>query len=1526
MTTQTIRIVVDASQAQAGARVVVRSLDDIRGAAGRALDALVGIKGSTVALAGIGAAAAALAREIVRAGDAYTKMSGQIRAAVGDMAAAQRIMGELYKLNLQTGGSMEDAAGAFTRFAIASRQIGATNSEVLQLLGTVQKLGIVSGASTQEAASGATQLGQALASGVLQGDELKSILENMPALGEALAKSLGVSIGELRKMGAEGQLTSDKVFGALLKASEAANKKFAEMPITVERASGQMAVAWDGFLVKLDQTLGLSQKLAQVIHGIAMGLDGLSSRIAAETPQQVLARLRKERTDRAAQAKEADTRGEIASMLAQGYLPTDPEITSRRGVLAGLDKLDAQIAAAEKLAAADRRLSENRAVLEDVTARTRKEEAQLAANQAASKKITEELDKVEKARARHRETIAQLDKLRNAPGGIDDARYAKLKALADKELADAFKGTNPEAEKFDKWLKDIIEKAEKLKAQKLEDALKLVNKTIEDGLTPAEKFRKEAGELNDALNLLAENGTTFSADQIAGLNKALQDADPAFQELKKRAEEAAGELGKIFERAFDRLGDSLVDAFVQGKDAAVDFGGVVKSIIASIIADLAKMAIAAPLKNAIFGTASATLWDLPIFGGGGASNPAQITLTPNGQGGFSLTNTATNWALGKAGSSLLDKGVSYLGLGESWSGLMATPLWGPSAAEMSAMVSASPSIQTAMAAGDSFATASGVSVGPTIGSALTSVGGGMFGGMLGGMLGTATNSKAIGGISGAALGAGSAWAMGAMAGSAAGPIGMAIGAIVGAIMGLLGTQKKATPYGGAWIRTDKNGRVIASDAGAENGVDAGALGQRADAISTLVNSIIETGGLKRPDDLWIGTEYHGDRGHSTVLNGWSDTNPDGTKRVEVSKSEDPVIIARDVLQYLAKAGSLSGNADVLKAIKNTKATKAEDLSADLDAALAFRPWFEAMRTGGDALAQQIKEMTEAAKKAGEEGKAAIIDFRDRLISLGITTKEEITPALRNSVEAMLGLREAGEPLRGLAAIVKSAQINFEAFKPVLTELGYTTAEQARLLTRVVDQATHDYNRQINDVIRAGTLTVNQAIDPTVKATTTDVLMGLGLDYEKFPNFITALDQFLGKAQAGTATAQELRDAQAEVNQRLRNGKLDASQYGQIVQYLSQTFREGTDAAKAAAQAQGQALTQEVEALWNSIVQEQRDAAAALVQSFTQIRDSLASYRKSLLLGEYSPLDPQGRYLEAQAQFRETLTKAKLGDVKAGENLQAVSDAYLKANAEYWASANPEAFREVQDGLAAVESVAERQIRLSQAQVDRLDALIGTTNRGLAGVELAMRDVLARGDYRDYGQNKGLNYLLAAALPNFKGSFGNGEFSAWVAQNLPNSNANFGKNADLNRLLSVLSGYTGNYGSGGGDWGAAFKSMSADDPRRVAARILVQNAGYTPGFAAGGDHLGGLRIVGERGPELEATGPARIWSHTQTAAMLRSAGNDNGETAALLREVVQEIRTLVRVTAASGDGTHDRLEAIDGKLAEVERKSRLSNAA
>jgi tape measure domain-containing protein len=148
-------------------------------------------------------------RALVVAGDALTQSMGRLQIAVGNVERAAEVYDALYRDALQTGVAVRESVEAFQRFSIAAREIGATSEQVLRLVGGLQRVAIASGAGAGEIQAATLQLAQALASGVLQGDELRSILENLPTLAEALAKELGTSIGQLRKMGEEGKLTAD---------------------------------------------------------------------------------------------------------------------------------------------------------------------------------------------------------------------------------------------------------------------------------------------------------------------------------------------------------------------------------------------------------------------------------------------------------------------------------------------------------------------------------------------------------------------------------------------------------------------------------------------------------------------------------------------------------------------------------------------------------------------------------------------------------------------------------------------------------------------------------------------------------------------------------------------------------------------------------------------------------------------------------------------------------------------------------------------------------------------------------------------------------------------------------------------------------------------------------------------------------------------------------------------------------------------------------------------------------------------
>ncbi|WP_413206995.1 tape measure protein [Rhodospirillum sp. A1_3_36] len=252
----------------------LRDYDTAWGRAAAGVERVLSKHGLVITASAVAAGAAI--SKIAKAGDEYNKAVGKIAASTGSLNSAKAVFDQLAAVSSKTGVAMKDTAGSFVRFSIAAKQIGATNNEVIRLVETVQKLGAVSGASGQELSAGAMQLGQALASGRLQGDELKSILENMPKLAELLAAELGVSIGQLRKMGSEGELSADRIFKALLKVSNEADRLFSAMPTTIAAASGALSNSWDRLLVKLDDGLGLSKGIAHELQSASKALDAIT--------------------------------------------------------------------------------------------------------------------------------------------------------------------------------------------------------------------------------------------------------------------------------------------------------------------------------------------------------------------------------------------------------------------------------------------------------------------------------------------------------------------------------------------------------------------------------------------------------------------------------------------------------------------------------------------------------------------------------------------------------------------------------------------------------------------------------------------------------------------------------------------------------------------------------------------------------------------------------------------------------------------------------------------------------------------------------------------------------------------------------------------------------------------------------------------------------------------------------------------------------------------------------------------------
>jgi tape measure domain-containing protein len=138
---------------------------------------------------------------------------------------------------------------------------------------TVTKAIQLGGSSTQEAEAAVQQFIQAMQGGVLRGEEFNSIMEGGYGLAEALAKGLGVTTGELRKMAENGELSAERVLAALAKQKAGVDAQYAEMPLTISNALQKIATSWQILIGEMDQANGASATVAQWLSTLADNLD-----------------------------------------------------------------------------------------------------------------------------------------------------------------------------------------------------------------------------------------------------------------------------------------------------------------------------------------------------------------------------------------------------------------------------------------------------------------------------------------------------------------------------------------------------------------------------------------------------------------------------------------------------------------------------------------------------------------------------------------------------------------------------------------------------------------------------------------------------------------------------------------------------------------------------------------------------------------------------------------------------------------------------------------------------------------------------------------------------------------------------------------------------------------------------------------------------------------------------------------------------------------------------------------------------
>lgn len=183
-----------------------------------------------------GLAAALSVQQIAAYGNAWVTVSNKLVNSVKANEDLFTVTKRVFDISQDTRSSLEATATLYGRLERATRSAGTSTADLVKLTETINKGLTVSGATTEEASSTMTQLSQALASGVLRGEEFNSISENGSRLAQALAASLGVTIGQLRGMAAQGKLTTEVVVNGLLKQGDAIAGEFGKTVMTMSQS------------------------------------------------------------------------------------------------------------------------------------------------------------------------------------------------------------------------------------------------------------------------------------------------------------------------------------------------------------------------------------------------------------------------------------------------------------------------------------------------------------------------------------------------------------------------------------------------------------------------------------------------------------------------------------------------------------------------------------------------------------------------------------------------------------------------------------------------------------------------------------------------------------------------------------------------------------------------------------------------------------------------------------------------------------------------------------------------------------------------------------------------------------------------------------------------------------------------------------------------------------------------------------------------------------------------------------------
>jgi tape measure domain-containing protein len=230
-----------------------------------------GFKSAFIAI-GTTFAADQLLKYVEETTSSLQEMENKVALVVGKSNELYDTQVRLRNIADETNGTYRETVEVFTAMGRAMRNTNVDIDKLARSSKTIQQAVAISGSSAESSKAALTQLGQAFSSGVLRGEELNSVMEQTPRIAGMIADSMGVTLGQMRLIAAQGEITSEVIFKALADQAETINKEFKNIVPTLSTGFLKLKENAAYVFVEFDKGLALSEKLSKSVYNLSQEL------------------------------------------------------------------------------------------------------------------------------------------------------------------------------------------------------------------------------------------------------------------------------------------------------------------------------------------------------------------------------------------------------------------------------------------------------------------------------------------------------------------------------------------------------------------------------------------------------------------------------------------------------------------------------------------------------------------------------------------------------------------------------------------------------------------------------------------------------------------------------------------------------------------------------------------------------------------------------------------------------------------------------------------------------------------------------------------------------------------------------------------------------------------------------------------------------------------------------------------------------------------------------------------------------